>query len=68
LEDHVKEEALSLNLPPKLGLVRKIVLTHFFQLPINKCLNQILISLCSGAPLKKAKQNTIGVTKKTNAK
>jgi len=68
LEDHVKEEALSLNLPPKLGLVRKIVPTSFFQLPTNKRLNRIFIFLCSGGPLKRAKQNTIGVTKRINAK
>jgi hypothetical protein len=29
LEDHVGEEVLSSNLPPKLGLVRKILFTSF---------------------------------------
>ncbi len=46
LEDHVGEEALSSNLPLKLGLVKRITLTFFFSHLLKKHLSRIHISLC----------------------
>jgi hypothetical protein len=68
LEDHVWEEALSLNLPLKLGLVRKIILASFPN-HLLKIIWIISTFPCHvPTPIKGAKQNTIGVIKKTNVK
>ncbi len=67
LEVHVGEEA-SLNLMPNLGFIRKILLTSFS----NHLLENIWIGfmfLYAHLPfVEEAKQNTIEITKETNAK
>jgi hypothetical protein len=50
LEDHVGEKTLSLNLLPKLGLVKNIYSCKFSQSPAKKRLNQIYVSLSCCPP------------------
>jgi hypothetical protein len=55
LEDHVGQEALNLNLLPKLGLIKKNSSCQFSQLCAKIHLSWILISLCLVGPPRRDK-------------
>ncbi len=65
---HVGEEALSLNLMPNFGLVRKILLVNFLNHLIENIWIRFMFPYAQLPFPKEAKQNTIEVTKETNAK
>jgi len=64
LGDHVGEEALTLNLPLKLGSIRRIPFACFS----NCLLQNVWIKFSFPYAFEGAKRNTIGVTRRANSK
>jgi hypothetical protein len=67
-KDQVGEETLNSNLPPKLGLVKRIIPTCFPNYLLENAWIKFVFPYALLPHHKGTKQNTIGVTKWANAK